>query len=127
MLTAPDSKKLLMNYLSERLTVPVVSKRPDGPDMPTAFVRVVKLGGPGRTQRVFHRASFAIDVYAETDGKAATIAAKVDALIHALPSSLVPVTHVEGGDPGEYPDPDTPQRSRRSATYILMLRLKGKD
>lgn len=127
MLAAPDSKKLLMDYLSERLAVPVVSKRPDGPDMPAAFVRVVKLGGPGRTQRLFHRASFAIDVYAETDGKAAILATQVDALIHALPASPVPVTHVEGGDPGEYPDPDTPKRLRRSAVYVLMIRLKGKD
>lgn len=127
MLEASDSKKILMDYLSEHLAVPVVSKRPDGPDLPVAFVRVVKLGGPGRTQRLFHRASFAIDVYAETDGNAAILATQVDALIHALPASTVPVTHVEGGDPGEYPDPDTPQRSRRSATYILMIRLKGKD
>ncbi|WP_115728248.1 hypothetical protein [Actinomyces culturomici] len=119
----PDVKKLIIDYLKERLDgIPVVSKRPDT-DPPEEFVRVIAAGGPGRTSRILTRASLIVDSYSVSTGKAAALAGRVDEAIHALPSSAVPVNVVESGEPGEFPDPDRTDRPRYSATYTFTIRL----
>ena len=116
----PDVKALVMAYLGAAQSLPVVSKRPDK-DSTAAFVRVISTGGRGRSSRVLQTVQLTIDCYSTSTGKAYTAAAEVDALIHGLPSSTVPITAVTGSTPAEMPDPDTAQ-ARYTATYMLQTR-----
>ena len=116
----PDVKALVMGYLRASQSRPVVSKRPEK-DPPKEFVRVIGTGGRGRSSRVLQTVQLTIDCYAESTGTAYTAAAEVDALIHGLPSSTVPITAVTGSTPAEMPDPDIAS-PRYTATYQLTVR-----
>ena len=120
--TAPDTKALVMDYLAGALPVPVVSIRPDGGDAPTKFVRVLVTGGAGRSQQLLTRTQVTVDAYAPTGGAARDLAATVEALVHDLPATPVPVAAVTGTTPTELPDPDTAS-PRWTATYTLTTRI----
>lgn len=116
----PDVKALVMGYLRASQSRPVVSTRPEK-DPPKEFVRVIGTGGQGRSNRVLQTVQLTIDTYSTSTGKASTAAAEVDALIHGLPSSTVPITAVTGSTPAEMPDPDIAS-PRYTATYQLTVR-----
>ena len=64
-----------------------------------------------------------IDCYAASTGLAARLASDVEALMHGLPESPVPVVEVTGNTPADNPDPDT-GHARYSATYQLRTRVR---
>lgn len=119
-----DAKKVLLDFLKATLSVPVLSKRPDGA-LPPDFVVVIDVGGQGRVGRLTVNSGLIVDVYSASDGKAETLAIKVDEAIHSLPTQAEPICAVSGGLPRENPDVDAPSHARRSATYILTSLLKG--
>lgn len=124
MLKTPDVKKIIIDRLKSTFPdTPVVSKRPDKNPPPEEFIRVIAAGGPGRTSRVLSRVSLIVDSYAASTGTAAALAARVHEQLLLLPSSDVPVSVVEAGEPGELPDPDRTDRPRYSAAYTFTIRL----
>jgi hypothetical protein len=64
----PDIKKRLMDFLSTHMSVPVVARRPESPDRPAAFIRVLSTGGTGVTQKALCTALETVDVYAQFVG-----------------------------------------------------------
>lgn len=114
----PDLKALLIAHLHERLGVPVVSTRPDAADRPARFVRIIGTGGAGLHGRLAYTVQVTVDSYAESPGRAAALAADVDEIMRALPTSPLPVTSVTGTAPQESLDLDTAQ-ARATATYQL--------
>ncbi|RRJ85902.1 hypothetical protein EG850_10965 [Gulosibacter macacae] len=114
---SPDVKAVVMAAL-RALDVRVVSSRPD--DGTKRFVRVVGTGGPGRRERIMQVVQLTISAYDTSTGRAASLAADVDALIRKLPSDQAsPVSSIVWATtPQELPDPDTGS-PRSVATYQL--------
>lgn len=123
-LRPPDVKAIVMRRLTSELDgVDVVSTRPDGPDAPKRFVRVVGTGGPGRHMRILQTVQVTLDSYAESKGAAFELARDVDAVMHALPftDELVARVHF-ATTPADYPDPDITSQ-RYTATYQFTVLL----
>ena len=117
----PDVKALFIQHLPDVVAVPVVSKRPD--DGTRKFVRVVGTGGPGRSDRILQTVQITVDSYAPSTGAAYELAADVDAWVHSLPASGLPIGMIPWATtPSEYPDPDTGS-PRYTATYQLTVLL----
>lgn len=115
----PDVKALILEHLPDVVGAPVVSTRPD--NGVAKFVRVIGTGGPGRSNRILQTVQVTIDSYASSTGGAFSLAADVDAWVHSLPSSPLPINSIASGTtPADYPDPDTGS-PRYTATYQLVV------
>ncbi|QHO91027.1 hypothetical protein CWT12_06445 [Actinomyces sp. 432] len=119
---AVDAKEILLTWLTDQVSVPVVSTRPDNKDAPATFVRLLLTGGTGRHDRALHTTQLTIDSYAPTTAAAVELALAVDAAVHGAVAGLSPVVRVSGTSPSESPDPDTTS-ARATATYQITTRL----
>lgn len=116
--TVPDIKKRLMDFLSAHMSVPIVARRPESPDRPSAFVRVLSTGGTGVTQKALCTALETIDAYAQSSGEAMKIACEAVNVAHTMPNYQDGIVMVQSSYPIEMPDPDTSQ-ARATATLTI--------
>ncbi|GAB3293027.1 hypothetical protein [Pseudoclavibacter terrae] len=115
----PDVKALILQHLPEVVGAVVVSSRPDNGT--NRYVRVLASGGDGRSNRLQQTLQVTLDVYAESTGRAHTLAMDADAWMHALPASALPINRIAGATtPAEYPDPDV-GLARYTATYQVVV------
>lgn len=115
----PDVRALILEHLPEAVGALVVSTRPDN-DTKT-FVRALRTGGPGRSNRILQTVQITVDCYARTPDGAQELAENVDAWMHSLPSSPLPINSIASATtPADYPDPDTGS-PRFTATYQLVV------
>lgn len=116
----PDSEDVWINYLAERLDIPVGSRVFDAP----RFVRVLRAGG-NRQNLVMDLPQMVFDVYGEDEGVAAGLAADVRAVVHAAEGTLMApgITAKHFRDvtgPSNIPDEEHPS-SRYSFTVMTAL------
>jgi hypothetical protein len=114
----PDIKKQLMDFLSTHMSVPIVARRPESPDRPAAFIRVLSTGGTGVTQKALCTALETIDSYAQSSGEAMKIACEAVNVAHTMPNYQDGIVMVQSSYPIEMPDPDTSQ-ARATATLTI--------
>ena len=114
----PDIKKRLMDFLSAHMDVPIVGRRPESPDRPAAFIRVLSAGGTGVTQKALCTALETIDAYAQSAGEAMKIACEAVNVAHTMPNYQDGIVMVQSSYPIEMPDPDTSQ-ARATATLTI--------
>lgn len=120
-----DTVAVVVEALAARLDdTPVVTRRPDVASGPRRFVRVVATGGRGRHDRMLHTAQVTVDSYAPTAAQAMELALTVDATVHMLPETDVPVAHIEASSaPTNLPDQQAGAQ-RCTATYQITTRTR---
>lgn len=126
----PDVEGLLCSYLGAALAsrgvdAPVGTAVPN--PRPSAFVRVQRTGGPVSPALFCMDAPMVVvEAWATDEVAAATLAALVRGLLHALPGqedSATPVYRVdELAGPANLPDPNTPGMTRYTLTASLLVR-----
>lgn len=116
----PDSEDVWINYLAERLDIPVGSRLFEEP----RFVRVLRAGG-NRQNIVMDMPQMVFDVYGEDEAVAAGLAADVRAIVHAaegktMAPGIVAKRFRDVTGPSNVPDEEHPS-SRYSFTVMTAL------
>lgn len=118
----PDVQQLIVDHLGSAVGALVVKSRPD--DGTGTYVRVLRTGGAGRSNRIRQTVQVTLDSYARTTDGAKLLAENVDEWVHALPESALPISTVAGAStPSELPDPNV-KSARYTATYQLVVKLR---
>lgn len=116
----PDSEDVWINYLAERLDIPVGSRLFEE----ARFVRVLRAGG-NRQNLVTDMPQMVFDIYAEDEALAAGLASDVRAIVHAaegtrMAPGIVAKRFRDVTGPSNVPDEEHPS-SRYSFTVMTAL------
>lgn len=119
--TFPDAEWVVADYLTARLTVPVVTMVPD--PRPSTFVRVTRTGGPAR-DIVHDRPVLTVESWATVPSEAASQAQTVRRLLGAIGGQVVAGAAVgrwiEVSAPQNLPDPNSAQHRYTFAGELPM-------
>lgn len=120
-LVTPDVEALIVEDFATNLApYPVATAVPD--PRPAAFIRILRTGGEGRTQRVLERVNITVEAWADDEVTAHNIAADCEARLFELADLPGEFYSVEPfSSPARLPDPVSAQH-RYTATYQVTVR-----
>lgn len=124
MLRHVDTEKLLIDYLTPILGVPVGAKAPAASE----FVKVLRTGGPVATL-ISDRPQITFEAYSPRGTTAWDLADKARMAVFALAGTVLATTSIkdvtEIAGPAQLPDPVFPALTRY--TFTLAVHVRGKQ